>query len=243
MPTLQFSLPEAIVILAVTAVGAAIQSAAGFGMGMISAPILLLIYAPLVPGPLLASSLVLTVLVVYRDRAHIDFRGVGLALAGRVLGILGAAAFLLVASPQLFDIVFAILVLLAVFLSAAGFEVEPGPRTTILAGGLSGLMGTISSIGGPPMALLYQRSGGARLRGTLGSYFLAGVTLSVAALALVGRFGHEEILLSLFLIPGMVLGFVAAAPFRHLLPDRAVRPLVLGLSFIAGLAVLVRALS
>jgi hypothetical protein len=243
MPGLPFSLTDALLILAVTTAGAAVQSAAGFGMGMLSAPMLLLIYPPFIPGPLMASSLALTALVVRRDRAHVDLKGVGMALAGRVVGIVGAAAFLVVASGQLFDIVFSSLVLLAVFLSAAGLEVEPGRLATVLAGSLSGLMGTISSIGGPPMALLYQRSGGPKLRGTLGGYFLVGTSLSVLALAFVGRFGLDEILLALFLVPAMVLGFAVAAPVRHLLPDRAVRPLVLALSGLSGIVVLVRALS
>lgn len=242
MPALPFTPIEALTVLAVVTIGAAIQSAAGFGMGMLSAPILLLIYPPFIPGPVTAASLVLTALVLYRERAHIDLRGVGLALAGRVFGIVGAAAFLVFATERLFDIVFASLVLLAVLLSAAGFEVTPGRGTTILAGSLSGLMGTISSIGGPPMALLYQRAGGPRLRGTLGCYFFAGVSLSVVALALIGRFGRPEIMLTLFLVPAMILGFLVAAPLRHHLPESAVRPLVLVLSSLSGLVVFFRAL-
>jgi hypothetical protein len=242
MLPIPFTPLEAVLILAVTTLGAAVQSAAGFGMGLISAPILILIHPPLIPGPLMASSLALTALVVARDRAHVDFAGVGLALAGRVVGITGAAVFLLFASERLFDLVFGALVLVAVLLGAAGWRVEPGRLPTVLAGALSGLMGTISSIGGPPMALLYQGAGGARLRGTLGVYFAVGVSLSVGALALVGRFGTREVGLTFFLVPPMVLGFLAAAPVRHLLPDRAVRPLVLVLSGLAGATVLVRSL-
>lgn len=242
MPALPFSLPEAILILAVTTAGAAIQSVAGFGMAMLSAPILLLIYPGLIPGPLMGASLVLTGLVLHRDRAHVDLRGVSLALIGRVLGIVGAAAFLVVASQRMFDIVFAAFVLLAVFLSAAGLDVRPDRAATILAGTLSGLMGTISSIGGPPMALLYQRSAGARLRGTLGGYFSVGTSLSVAALAVVGRFGGPEMLLTVFLVPAMILGFAVASPARHLLPEGAVRPLVLVLSALSGTVVLARAI-
>lgn len=242
MLSLPFSTFDAFAILAVTTLGAAVQSAAGFGMGMIAAPFLLLLYPPLIPGPLMASSLALTALVVHRDRAHIDLKGVGLALTGRFVGVVAAAVFLLAASQRVFDIVFACLVLFAVLLSASGLEVRPTWRTSIFAGCLSGLMGTISSIGGPPMALLYQRSGGARLRGTLGSYFAAGVSLSVVALAVVGRYGVHEAFLTLFLVPPMVFGFVIAAPVHHLLPDRAIRPLVLVLSGLSGLVVLLRAL-
>jgi uncharacterized protein len=242
MPSLPFTLPQAILILTVTTAGAAIQSVAGFGMAMLSAPILLLIYPGLIPGPLMGASLILTGLVLHRDRAHVDLSGVSLALIGRVLGIVGAALFLVVASQRMFDVAFATFVLMAVFLSAAGLDIRPGRIATILAGTLSGLMGTVSSIGGPPMALLYQRSAGARLRGTLGGYFSVGTSLSVVALAIVGRFGAPEVRLTVFLIPAMVLGFAVASPARHLLPEWAIRPLVLVLSGLSGVVVLIRAI-
>lgn len=234
--------PDLLVALAVVTMGAAIQSVAGFGLAMLAAPLLLLVHPPLVPGPLMASSLVLTALVARRDRAHIDFRGLRFALLGRLIGTVLAAAFLVLATPFLFDVVFAVLVFVAVLLSAAGLRISPGHGPATLAGGLSGLMGTISSIGGPPMALLYQSAGAARLRGTLGSYFLVGTSLSVVALAIVGRYGRDEMLLSVVLVPGMIIGFLAGSPLSRFLPDEGVRPVVLVLSTISAVAVLWRAL-
>jgi hypothetical protein len=149
------------------AVGATVQAAAGFGLALIAAPILVLLEPAFVPGPLTAASLVLTVLVAARDHAAMDLHGIGWAMVGRVFGTAAAAGFLALATPRVFDLVFGLLVLAGVGLSLAGFHAPPARGSAIVAGGLSGLMGTISAIGGPPMALLYQRSGAARLRGTL----------------------------------------------------------------------------
>ena len=55
-------------------------------------------------------------------------------------------------------------------------------------------------------------------------------------------FGEEEILLGLLLTPGTVVGFGLGHVSRNLIPDPVVRPLIIGLSFLSGLFVLIRAL-
>lgn len=236
--SLPFDLVAAILAFGITALGAMVQAAVGFGLALIAAPVLLLLYGPFVPGPLMAASTVLTLLVAHRERADMDFSGIAWAMGGRVFGTVLAAVFLALASAALFDLVFGSLVLFAVTLSALGLHVQPGRRSAAAAGALSGLMGTISSIGGPPMALLYQRAGAARLRGTLAGFFLLGTGMSVAALAVVGRFGREEVGLSLFLAPAMAVGFAVAGPLRDRLTEGMIRPLVLGLSSVSGVLVL-----
>ena len=231
---------EAIAVFLTAVSAAAVQSVAGFGLALVSAPLLLLIHGPFVPGPMMAGGLVLTCLILIRDHQHVDVSGLTYSLIGRMIGTVGAAGFLLVASDTLFDLAFALLVMFAVILSAAGLEPRPNRKNAFIAGSLSGLMGTISSIGGPPMALLYQNAGASRLRGTLAGFFLVGSIVSLMALALVGRFGPEEIVLSIFLAPPMALGFWLGGPLRSRMSDRAIRPMVLGLSFVSGMTVLLR---
>ena len=64
------------------------------------------------------------------------------------------------------------------------------------AGALSGFMGTIVSIGGPPIALLYQNESGPSLRGTLSAFFVVGVALAIIGLCAVRTFRRTEALLS-----------------------------------------------
>ncbi len=234
---------EIAAIWAFAFVGAAVQSAVGIGFALIAAAPLVLLYPALVPGPMLAATIALTVLMAHRDRAEIDFGGMGFAILGRALGSAAAAVLLSVATQRVFDLMFATMVLLAVGLSVAGLRVSATPGWAAAAGALSGLMATISSIGGPPMALLYQSAGAARLRGTLAGFFSVGTVISVVALFFAGRFGREEMALSLFLSPPTILGFYASAPLRRVLDDSWVRPLVLSLCFVSGVGVLWRALS
>ena len=234
---------EVLLVWIAVTIGSTVQAAVGFGMALIAAPPLLLIHAPLVPGPLMAASLVLTGLTAYRDRASVDVAGVGWALAGRCLGTVAAAGFLVVATQRTFDLGFGVLVIAGVALSLLGARMVPSPRNSVVAGALSGLMGTVSSIGGPPMALLYQDAGAARLRGTLSIYFVIGTAMSIVALVLIGKMETREWVLSGLLATPMLLGFLCAEPLRARLQHAPVRPAVLGLSFASGLAVLARALS
>ena len=51
---------EAFAVFALVAAGSCVQTCVGFGLGLIAAPLVFLIYPPLIPGPLMASSVVLT---------------------------------------------------------------------------------------------------------------------------------------------------------------------------------------
>ena len=233
-------LAEAMAVCVIALAAAMVQAVAGFGLALVAAPLLLLVYGPFVPGPMMAGGLILTVLILIRDHQHVDVSGLTFSLIGRVIGTAGAAGFLLIASDVLFDMTFGVLVMFAVILSAAGLQPRPNRKNALIAGTLSGLMGTISSIGGPPVALLYQNAGAARLRGTLAGFFLVGSLVSLLALAWVGRFGSEEVVLSLFLSLPIALGFWLGEPLRSRMSDRAVRPLVLTLSFMSAMTVLLR---
>jgi len=141
----------------VVTTGAALQGSIGFGLGLFSVPLLLLIAPALVPGPLLAASLLLTVLLAHHDRAGINWRDLSWALGGRVGGIVLATGLLATVSSQALALWSGGLVLFAVALSASGIHVQPQPRPLLAAGVLSGGLGTAVSIGGPPIALLSQR--------------------------------------------------------------------------------------
>lgn len=237
-------LTPASTLLAVGAVtiGATVQGSLGFGMALVSAPFLLLIDRSLIPGPLLAVALVLTALIALRERHALDGDGFRTAIFGRVLGTAPAALAAAVLAGRAFDSVFAALVLAAVAVSLCGVRLSPVRRNVFVAGALSGLMGTLSSIGGPPMALVYQNAEGPRIRATLSCFFAVGAALSLGALAAVGRFGIHEAVLAAILLPGAVAGFTVSRWTRSLVDGGAIRPLVLCLSFTAGIAALWRAL-
>jgi len=226
----------------VVAIGAALQGSVGFGLGLFAAPLLLLLAPALVPGPLLAASLVLTALLTHHERAGINWADLGWALGGRAAGIVVAAVLLVVLSAEAVGLWSGVLVLLAVALSASGLHIRPTPRTLLTAGLLAGVLGTAVATGGPPIALLYQRQPGPQLRGTLAAFFLVGVALSLIGLGLAGRFGLPEIQLAGYVIPGILIGFLASRHGARVLDRGFTRPAILIISALSSIVVIGRAL-
>jgi uncharacterized membrane protein YfcA len=158
------------------------------------------------------------------------------------VGTLAAMGVLLAVTGEGMGLLFGGLVLAAVGLSASGLHPATTPRTLVAAGTLSGFMATVASIGGPPIALLYQRETGPSIRATLSAFFLVGTVLSLGGLHLIGRFGSHELVLGMLMLPGMVIGFAASRWTTHVFDRGLIRPAILTVSGIAGLAVVAKAL-
>lgn len=237
------SLVQALAAAIVMAAGAAVQGAVGFGLALVAAPLLVLIEPRLVPGPLIAAALVLIGIMSRREGRFMDLGGFHWALAGRLVGIPAGAWALVTLPVRETTLLFAGLVLLAVAMSASGVRLPPASGTLLGAGVVSGFMGTFSSIGGPPLALVYQHEAGRRVRGTLAAHFLVGATLSLVALAVVGRFGWAELRDAAVLVPGVVVGFALSLPLAPILDRGHTRRAILGFSSVAALVVVWRALA
>lgn len=229
--------------LLVMGAGACLQGAVGFGSNLIAAPLLILIDESFVPAPIVIASIVLNILVMRREgRGSYDPK-VNAAMIGQVPGAV-VAGLVLASLPQRgLSLLFAAIVLIAVAVSAAGWHLRPTRRTLAGAGIAAGFMGTISGIGGPPIALVYQRADGPTLRATLSRFFLVGGFVSIAVLAVAGRVGTENIAAIAIVIPASVAGFLVSGPFARRLDKRSFRPVVLTLSALAAIAVLVRELA
>ena len=211
-------------------------------MGILASPILALIDPRLVPAPVLLSTLVLTSLLTIRDRHAIDFGGLRWAVTGRVMGTFVAATVLVSLPEDQMVFLFGGLVLLGVGMSISGLRVLPFRSSLLIAGALSGLMGTVASIGGPPMALLYQDARGDRLRGTMSGFFWIGTIVSLVALRLIGRFGAEEISLALVMLPGVLIGFFVSRRTTAFIDRGYTRYAVLTVAGVTGVMVVLRQL-
>jgi uncharacterized protein len=220
---------------------ACVQGSIGFAYALLAAPLLALVSPALVPGPVLLSSLALSSLTAWRERASIDRRGVALALLGRVPGAVLAGLAIGWLPAASYERLFGGIVLLAVLLSLSGRSVRATTPALLGAGFASGLMGTLTSVGGPPIALVYQDASGPVLRATLNAYFALGCTVSLAVLALAGRFGRSEMLAGAALLPPVGLGFLISSFARGWIDRGRARLAVLGLAGACSLLVLLKA--
>jgi hypothetical protein len=221
-------------ILALMTITSAIHGVVGYGVNILAAPLLMLIDPRFVPAPMLLSSLALTFIILMRDRQGLDLRGLTWIIAGRIPGAAFAAAVLVGISGDALSIAIGIIVLVAVWMSLTGLRLPPTPGVKFGAGFVSGLMATLSAIGGPPVALIYQDAAGKQLRANLSGYFVFGSSISMISLLLAGKFGLAEVQLGLLLLPGSLLGFLLSGLLVNRLDRKRTRLLVLGLSALAG---------
>ncbi|MGC9377973.1 sulfite exporter TauE/SafE family protein [Streptomyces sp. MH13] len=230
--------PEFVLLSLTVGVGALLQVSVGFGLGMLAAPVFSLVDPALAPTVvlLLASGVTATVLV--RERGRADLRGCGWALVGRLPGVLMGALLVVALPARYLALLVAAVILAGVAVNAAGFVPRQRRSSVVLAGMASGLMGTATSIGGPPMALVWQRLSGPELRATMSAFFLAGSLMSLAALTATGTVGPHALRGTALLIPAAVAGVLAARPLTRRLNVRRTRAAATALA-VAGAVVLV----
>lgn len=229
---------EYAVIAAAIVVGSCLQASIGFGLGMLAAPVLALVDPSLIPGTLIMLAALVTLAVTVREREAIDFSGTGWALTGRVPGTVAGALLLAALPERALTLVIAGVVLLGVLLTSLGWVPAPRRRNLVLAGATSGVLGTATSIGGPPMALVWQGSSGPRLRGTMSGFFLVGSVLSIVMLAITGAVHAETFRVCALLIPAVLAGYVLSRHVNGFLNPKRQRWTAIAMSA-AGAAVLV----
>jgi uncharacterized membrane protein YfcA len=104
------------------------------------------------------------------------------------------------------------------------------------------VLGTATAIGGPPMALVWQRNSGARLRGTMSGFFLVGSMMSIAALAVTGAIDARTIWGFAVFIPAAVLGYLLSRPMNRFLDPKRLRWLAIGVSTVGAVVLIGREL-
>jgi uncharacterized membrane protein YfcA len=220
----------------------ALQASIGFGIGLLAAPIVALVDPRLVPGTLIMVATVLTLIVVIREREDIDLHGTGWALVGRVPGTIAGALLLAMLPHRALAILLAAVVLGGVVITSFGWIPAPRRRNVVLAGVASGVLGTATAIGGPPMALVWQRNTGARLRGTMSGFFLVGSIMSIAALAATGAIDGRTMWGFAVLIPAAIAGYLLSRPMNKFLDPKRLRWLAIGVSSVGAIVLIGREL-
>jgi uncharacterized protein len=234
---------EFAVALVVVALGAAIQGSVGFGANLLAVPVLAVLEPEALPATLTLLIVPLAVAMVRRERHSVDWPAVGWLMVGRVPGTVLGAAVVARVSGETLAVVAGVGVLVAVAMSLLTTTVPVTRGTEVAAGVVSGAMGTATSIGGPPLALLYQHHEGPRLRATLAATFSLGTLLSLAGLVAAGAVAGWQLALAAALLPGTLAGVAASRPLARRLDQGWLRPAVLAFAAVTAAVAVVRGLA
>jgi uncharacterized membrane protein YfcA len=200
--------------------GAALQSATGFGFALVAAPILFALVGPqeaISAGVLLALALNGLTLATERRRPAVLWRAAAALVAWSLPGLaLGALALReLPERPLSVLVALTVLAALALRVRSRSRGLAPGPRRwhVPVAGVASGALATSTSLSGPPLVfcLLARGAAPAAMRDTLAAIFVAEAVLSFPALLATGTFA----------LPGGVGALLAAGLAGQLLGRRA----------------------
>ncbi|GII76439.1 permease [Sphaerisporangium rufum] len=223
-------------------VGAVVQGGAGFGLGLIAAPLITALRPDLMPGAIQVVNCALPFFTLAREWRGIDWRGLAFGLLGRLPGSLLGAVVVVYVSTSVLGVLVGGMVLLAVAITATAPAVPRNRLTLAGAGLVSGVTGTATGIGGPPMALVYQNAKGPQVRATLAAYFLLAAAQSLVLLAIVGRLPARSVAAGALLLPFMIVGFAVSGPLRRFLDGGRVRGAILVLATIAALILIAQSL-
>ncbi|MEQ4719786.1 TSUP family transporter [Nonomuraea sp. B19D2] len=221
-------------------VGAIVQGGVGFGLGLVAAPVLTMLGPDLMPGAMQVVNMTLPLFTLAAEWRTVDWRGLGFALLGRIPGSVVGAVIVVYVSVYTRGVFVAVMVLIAVVLTARALSVPRNGLTVASAGFVSGITGTATGIGGPPMGLVYQHAKGPQIRATLAMFFFLSAAQSLVVLAVVDELPAQALITGTVLIVPMVLGFLVSGPLRRYLDGGKVRMAVLAVAAASAVALLVQ---
>ena len=216
-------------------VGSFVQSSIGFGLAIVSAPFLFLLSPDYVPAPITLIALLLSLANAYRYRSNISLKGLGAAIVGRIPGTVAGGALLLWVDARSLSLWLGFTVLIAVAVSLLPVRIAPTTPRMLLAGFLSGFMGTSTAIGGPPLALLLQHEQANHIRANLSAFFIVSCVLSLVVQAYTGYMSWHHLSLTLPLIPAMCLGYWLATRYVERIANRHIRIASLCICSLSGM--------
>lgn len=228
-------------ILAVAVFAAAfIQGALGIGFALILAPIVGVLQPDLLPVMLLILMLPLNAHVAWRERASVDWSGTKWITVGRFAGTFAGLWLLAALSVHQLDLAVGWFTVIAAAAALLAPPFAPNRSAAVGVGVFTGVTETATGIGGPPLALLYQHTGGPTLRATVALCFLVGELMSLGMLAVAGKITAGQLLAALYLVPLVIIGTALSKMVHSRIGGRGMRIAVLLFALISGAYLVIR---
>lgn len=228
------------VALAITVAGL-LQGTTGLGFGLIAGPVLVLVDPGFVPGAVLMTGLSISGLATLRELPNVNRGHLIAGIGGRIPGAMLGAYLAAYLAPAWFGVAFGVMILTAVLISIISPRFKATNGTVATAGMISGVMGTLTSVGAPPMAIVMQNQSGPEMRSTISAFLFFGAIISIASLIVFGRFGWGDAVRSAILIPFCLLGFWLSGPMIKLRTFNArLRPVILTICVVMSVLLLYR---
>ena len=218
---------NALVLILITLVASTVNGALGYGFSSITVPVALLFYANRVLNPALVwVEVVLNAYVLWVNRASVPrvWRRVVPMIVGLAPGVVLGTSLVHRVQPAWLKLATFIVLLPLILLQAAGFRrpIRDERRVGLVFGGGLGVLYSVTTISGPPLAVMLSNQGFTKqdFRAGLGLVRLAESTFTAVAYYFAGMFSSESAGLLPYILPSLVVGIpLGVRIIRHVRPE------------------------
>jgi len=222
-------------------IGTIVQRLSGAGYGMFAAPVMAMVAPEWLPGTIVLVGFLIGSGALLNTRDSVRWSDLPAGFAGRILGA-GIAAYIATAvvGTDALAVIVGLVVLFAVGLTILGLTFPISNRSLFAAGGVSGVMGTLTGVGAPPMAILYANVETRRAAATQNAFYGFGTLIAIIALSVAGVLTIPQLAFAASLAPLVPLALLTSRPLAARFERGAIRPWALGLATLSALALLGR---
>jgi len=218
---------SALVLILITLLAATVNGALGYGFSSITVPIALLLYTNRVLNPVLVwIEVVLNAYVLWVNRASVPlvWRRVAPIILGLAPGVMMGTALVHRVQPGWLKLATFVVLLPLILLQAAGVRrpITAERPVGLAFGGALGVLYSVTTISGPPLALMLSNQGFTKqdFRAGLGLVRLAESTFTATAYYFAGMFATESVGLLPYILPSLVVGIpLGVRVIRHVRPE------------------------
>ena len=237
-----------ILVATVTFAASYIQGATGFGFGifaMIFLPHLLLYTEANVISTILSSLSSLFVAILMFRKIH--WRNISFPIIGCLFSTYIAVSFIKGQSPQILSLLLGIaLFLLSIYFFCFSDKIRLKPTwyAGLTAGALSGILGGMFSIGGPPVVIYFMQSEDEfdRYFATISAYFVFSGIITVSIKAAAGFITVPVWIALAVSVPAMLAGsYIGKRTKDHINPN-IVKKIIYGFMAMSGLTNIITSL-
>lgn len=204
---------EHLVLILITFVAATVNGGLGYGFSSITVPVALLFYVNRILNPaLVLVELVINGYVLFLNRRsvpHIWKRLVPM-VAGLLLGIIGGSYALFLVHPGWVKFITYFVLLPLILLQAAGVRrpIRTEKTFAVPFGAGIGLLYSLTTISGPPLALLFNNQGYAKqdFRAALSIIRVAESSLTAVAYYFIGLYSADSLAIIPYIVPSVLVG-------------------------------------
>jgi len=207
------SIEQTIALSVITLIAATVNGALGYGFSSLTVPMALLFLSNRVLNPaLVLIEVVLNAYVLLMNWAGVSgvWRRVLPMIVGLAPGIIVGTVLVATVSPSWMKLWTFLCLIPLILLQAAGLRrpIRSERRVGLAFGGALGVLYSVTTISGPPLALMLNNQGYAKrdFRAALGLVRLAESSMTAAAYFYAGMFTTTSLGLSLQILPSLAIG-------------------------------------